>query len=87
MSITKYAGEDILTATVFATASDDEFIKHTSTICISHQLNMLPSLGVEERLENVESFYQSRVKCNKWAKAVDSDQQSVFVAGPGSYEQ
>eukprot|EP00957_Ditylum_brightwellii_P067917 5156092-Ditylum_brightwellii.AAC.1 len=44
-------------------------------------------MGVEELLDNVESFYQSRVKSNKWEKAVDFDQQSVFVAGPGPYEQ
>ena len=66
---------------MFATASGDKFIKHVSTICTSHQLNLLPSMGVEELLDNVESFYQSIVKPNKWAKAVDSNQQSVFVVG------
>eukprot|EP00957_Ditylum_brightwellii_P183164 13951522-Ditylum_brightwellii.AAC.1 len=59
---------------VFATVSDDEFIKHASPIHTSHQLNLLPSMRVEELLDNVESFYQLRVKSIKWAKAVYSDQ-------------
>eukprot|EP00957_Ditylum_brightwellii_P060949 4626942-Ditylum_brightwellii.AAC.1 len=72
---------------VFETASDNEFIKHASTICTSHQLNLQPSMRVDKLLDNVKSFYQSKVKFNKWAKAVDSDQQFVLAAGPGPYEQ
>eukprot|EP00957_Ditylum_brightwellii_P102790 7833214-Ditylum_brightwellii.AAC.2 len=63
MSITKYAGEEFsivmglihgayILFEVFATASGDKFIKHVSTICTSHQLNLLPSMGVEELLDN-----------------------------------
>eukprot|EP00957_Ditylum_brightwellii_P164490 12522978-Ditylum_brightwellii.AAC.1 len=72
---------------VFAIASDDEFIMHASTICTSYQLNLLLIMGVEELLNNMESFSQSRVKSNKWAKAVDSDQQSAFVTKSGPCEQ
>eukprot|EP00957_Ditylum_brightwellii_P084401 6418340-Ditylum_brightwellii.AAC.1 len=64
-SVTDQALRSLILFEVFATASDDEFIKHASTICTSYQLNLLPSMGVEELLDNVESFYQSRVKPNK----------------------
>eukprot|EP00957_Ditylum_brightwellii_P025730 1947140-Ditylum_brightwellii.AAC.1 len=36
-------------------------------------------MNVETFLDNVESFHNAQVKANKWAKAADEQQGSVFV--------
>eukprot|EP00957_Ditylum_brightwellii_P139129 10605009-Ditylum_brightwellii.AAC.1 len=74
---------------VLIPASDEAFVQHVSTIHTSKGLGLLPSLSVEEFLDNVESFYNSRVKAIKWAKATDKGQESIFVAAldPSKFEQ
>eukprot|EP00957_Ditylum_brightwellii_P019023 1432156-Ditylum_brightwellii.AAC.1 len=72
---------------VFSTASDDDFVKHFSTIKTCHHLGLSPSMDVEIYFNNIEENYSSKLKSNEWAKAVDEGQASIFVSAVQQYEQ
>eukprot|EP00957_Ditylum_brightwellii_P183623 13986352-Ditylum_brightwellii.AAC.1 len=65
---------------VLSTASDEAFVQHVNTIHSSQGLGLLPLLSVEEFLNIIELFYNSKVKVTKWAKAAYEGQDSIFVA-------
>eukprot|EP00957_Ditylum_brightwellii_P138176 10533376-Ditylum_brightwellii.AAC.1 len=44
-------------------------------------------MDVESYLDNIEENYNSKIKSNKWAKAVDEEQASIFVSVVQQYEQ
>eukprot|EP00957_Ditylum_brightwellii_P209733 15362985-Ditylum_brightwellii.AAC.1 len=69
------------------TATDDEFVKHVRTIKTSQNLELLPDMNIGSCLENIEKMYNSKLKSNKWAKAVDKGQASIFVSHTGEYER
>eukprot|EP00957_Ditylum_brightwellii_P090319 6878579-Ditylum_brightwellii.AAC.1 len=69
---------------VFTTATDNEFVKHVETINTSKNLELLPDIDFESNLDNIEEMYNSKLKSNKWAKAVDKGQASIFVSCTGS---
>eukprot|EP00957_Ditylum_brightwellii_P003053 233399-Ditylum_brightwellii.AAC.1 len=47
---------------MLATATDESFVKYVSTIQTSRGLGLLPALSVESLLDNVEQFYESKLK-------------------------
>eukprot|EP00957_Ditylum_brightwellii_P155671 11850715-Ditylum_brightwellii.AAC.1 len=72
---------------VFSSASDDDFVKYVSTTKTSQNLGFLPNMDVESYFDNIEENYNSKLKSNKWAKAVDDGKAFIFVLSVQQYEQ